>query len=129
MTTSNGHQILLVTRIDDFIITCEHRPILDSFRDSLLAHFDGTTEFSELMDSGALSLSRLSFPPTPNFPKMIVILLLITCFTYVITVLWEVWTTSDLTFAYSEISKYVQRPRQTHMTSTDHTLWCLRDTF
>jgi hypothetical protein len=37
MTTSNGHQILLATHIDDFIISCAHRPTLDAFRDDLLA--------------------------------------------------------------------------------------------
>jgi len=44
MTTSNGHQILLETHIDDFIISCAHRPTLDNFRDALLARFDGTTD-------------------------------------------------------------------------------------
>ena len=42
--TSNGHQILLAAHIDDFIISCAHRPTLDAFRDALLARFDGTTD-------------------------------------------------------------------------------------
>ena len=44
MTTSNGHQILLAAHIDDFFIACVHRPTLDTFRDALLARFDGTTD-------------------------------------------------------------------------------------
>jgi hypothetical protein len=42
--TSNGHQILLASHIDDFIISCAHRPTLDAFRDALLARFDDTTD-------------------------------------------------------------------------------------
>ncbi len=44
MATSNGHQIFLVTHMDDFIISCAHRPTLDDFRNTLLARFDGTTD-------------------------------------------------------------------------------------
>ena len=44
MTKSNDHQILLATHIDDFIVVCVYRPTLDSFRNALLAHFDGTTD-------------------------------------------------------------------------------------
>ncbi len=44
MATSNVHQILLVAHIDDFIISCAHRPTLDAFRDALLSRFDGTTD-------------------------------------------------------------------------------------
>ena len=59
--------------------------------------------FSELMASGSLSLSRLSFPRTPAFPKT---------------------TPNDF-----ELSKYVQRPVKTHMTAIEHTLRYLRGTF
>ena len=44
MATSNGHQILFAAHIDDFIISCAHRPTLDAFRNALLARFDGTTD-------------------------------------------------------------------------------------
>ena len=44
MDTTNGHEILFAAHIDDFIIACAHRPTLDSFRDALLVHFDGTTD-------------------------------------------------------------------------------------
>jgi hypothetical protein len=44
MSTSNDHQILLVTHIDDFIISCPHRPTLDAFHNALLARFDGITD-------------------------------------------------------------------------------------
>ncbi len=43
-TTSNDHQILLVTYIDDFIIVCTHCPTMNSFRNTLIARFDGTTD-------------------------------------------------------------------------------------
>jgi hypothetical protein len=44
MTTSNGHQIFLAAHIDDFIISCAHRPTLDVFLNTLLTRFDGTTD-------------------------------------------------------------------------------------
>jgi hypothetical protein len=44
MATSNGHQILLAANIDDFIISCAHRPTLDAFRNALLVRFDDTTD-------------------------------------------------------------------------------------
>jgi hypothetical protein len=44
MTTSNGHQILLVSHIDDFIISSAHRPTLDAFHNVLHARFDATTD-------------------------------------------------------------------------------------
>ena len=42
--TQNGHNIVLASHIDDFIIVCAHRPTLDSFRSRLLEVFDGTYE-------------------------------------------------------------------------------------
>ncbi len=56
--------------------------------------------FFALMDSGDLFLSQLCFSPRP-----------------------------DLVFAYSELSKYVQRPGKVHMSADEHTLRYLRDTF
>lgn len=44
MSTSNDHQILLESHIDDFIISCANRPTLDIFLDTLLVLFDGTTD-------------------------------------------------------------------------------------
>ena len=38
--TQNGHNIVLASHIDEFVIACAHRPTLDSFR--LLEVFDGT---------------------------------------------------------------------------------------
>ena len=38
-------------------------------------------------------------------------------------------TRPDLAFAYSELSKYVQRPDKAHMTAAEHTLRYLRGTF
>jgi hypothetical protein len=39
-----GHDILLATHIDDFIIACRDRPTLDAFRARLLDHFVGSYE-------------------------------------------------------------------------------------
>ncbi len=71
MATSNGHQILLAANIDDFIISCAHRPTLDDFRDALLSHFDGTTdgaiqtyvgcEIERDMSTGTTTLSQKHF--------------------------------------------------------------------
>jgi hypothetical protein len=38
-------------------------------------------------------------------------------------------TRPDLAFAYSELSKYVQRPGKAHMAVAEHTLLYLRGTF
>jgi len=40
----DGHQILLGAHIDDFVIACANRPILDAFRKRLLEAFEGTYE-------------------------------------------------------------------------------------
>ncbi len=71
MVTSNGHQILLATHIDDFIISCAHRPTLDAFRNALLALFDGTTdgaiqtylgcEIERDMSTGTTTLSQKQY--------------------------------------------------------------------
>jgi hypothetical protein len=68
MDTSNDHQILVVVHIDDFIISCTHRPTLDSFRDDLLTRFDDTTdvviqtylgcEMERDMSTGTITLSQ-----------------------------------------------------------------------
>jgi len=42
--TINGHRILLGAHIDDFIITCVDRPVLNAFRKRLLEAFEGTYE-------------------------------------------------------------------------------------
>jgi hypothetical protein len=44
MTVSDGHKLLIAVHIDDFIISCAHRPTLDKFKNALLARFDGTSE-------------------------------------------------------------------------------------
>ena len=44
MTVSDGHKILIPAHIDDFIISCAHRPTLDTFKNALLTRFDGTSE-------------------------------------------------------------------------------------
>ena len=44
MVVSDGHKILIAAHIDDFIISCAHRPTLDKFKNALLARFDGTSE-------------------------------------------------------------------------------------
>ena len=44
MAVSDGHKILIAAHIDDFIISCAHRPTLDKFKKALLARFDGTSE-------------------------------------------------------------------------------------
>jgi hypothetical protein len=44
MAVSDGHKILIAAHIDDFIISCAHRPTLDKFKNALLARFDGTSE-------------------------------------------------------------------------------------
>jgi len=44
--TIDGHRILLDANIDDFVIACVDRPVLDAFRKRLLEAFDGTYEGS-----------------------------------------------------------------------------------
>jgi len=44
--TIDGHRILLDANIDDFVIACVDRPVLDAFRKRLLEAFDGTHEGS-----------------------------------------------------------------------------------
>ena len=39
-----GHQILLGAHIDDFVIACANRPVLDAFQKRLLEAFEGTYE-------------------------------------------------------------------------------------
>ena len=38
----DGHQILLGAHIDDFVIACANRPVLDAFRKRLFETFEGT---------------------------------------------------------------------------------------
>ena len=40
----DGHQILLGAHIDDFVIACANRPVLDDFRKRPLEAFEGTYE-------------------------------------------------------------------------------------
>jgi hypothetical protein len=40
----DGHRILLGAHIDDFVIACANRPVLDAFRKRLLEAFEGTYE-------------------------------------------------------------------------------------
>ena len=42
--TITGHKILLGAHVDDFVIACAHRPVLDAFRASLLKAFESTYE-------------------------------------------------------------------------------------
>jgi hypothetical protein len=42
-----GHVILITAHIDDFIIACDDRQVLDEFRTALLQRFEGTYEGSE----------------------------------------------------------------------------------
>ena len=44
MENYSGHDILLVTHIDDFIIPCQDRPTLDDVRARFLDHFVGSYE-------------------------------------------------------------------------------------
>jgi hypothetical protein len=165
MTTSNDHQILLVTHIDDFIISCAHRPTLDAFRNALLARFDtttdgtnqtyldcevecdmstGTTTLSQKHYTGdilrtygfwgSLSLATMLPPHTrhskddcDSTPERVFHLLyrgIVGSLVYLVNM-----TRPDLAFAYSELSKYVQRPGKVHMAASEHTLRYLRVTF
>ena len=40
----DGHRILLGAHIDNFVIACANRPVLDAFRQRLLEAFEGTYE-------------------------------------------------------------------------------------
>ena len=40
----DGHRILLGAHVDDFVIACANRPVLDAFRKRLLEAFEGTYE-------------------------------------------------------------------------------------
>ena len=40
----DSHRILLGAHIDDFVIACANRPVLDAFRKRLLEAFEGTFE-------------------------------------------------------------------------------------
>ncbi len=95
--TSNDHQILIVVHIDDFIIACAHRPTLDSFRNALLAHFDGTTddviqnylgcEIERDMLNGTTTLSQKHYAED--------ILHTYGLWGSLIATLWEAWATSS----------------------------------
>jgi hypothetical protein len=156
---------LLATHIDDFIISCAHRPTLDNFRDSLLARFYGTTddaiqtylgcEIERDMSAGTTTLSqkhyaedilrtygfwgslpiatmlpphtRLSIDdcdPAPEGTFHLRYRGIVGSLGYLVNM-----TRSDLVFAYSELSKYVQRPGKAHMAAAENTLRYLRDTF
>jgi hypothetical protein len=165
MATSNGHQILLVTHIDDFIISCAHRPTLDVFRNALLARFDGTTdgviqtylgcEIERDMSTGTTTLSQKHYAedilrtygfwgslplatmlpphtrlskddcdPAPERAFHLRYRGIVGSLGYLVNM-----TRPDLAFAYSELSKYVQRPGKVHMPVVEHTLRYLRGTF
>ncbi len=165
MTTSNDHQILLVTHIDDFIFSCDHRPTLDTFHDSLLALFDGTTEgviqiylgyeierdmstdtttlsqkhyAEDILHTygfwGSLPLTTMLPPhtrlskddcdPAPERAFHLRYRGIVGSLGYLVNM-----TRSDLVFANSELTKYVQRPDRTHMTAAEDTFRYLRGTF
>ena len=62
---------LIISCVDDFIISCAHRPTLDIFRDVLLTRFDGTTdgviqtylgcEIDRDMSGGTTTLSKKQY--------------------------------------------------------------------
>ena len=165
MAKSNGHQILLAAHIDDFIISCAHRPTLDAFRNALLARFDGTTdgaiqtylgcEIERDMSTGTTTLSQKHYAedilrtygfwgslplatmlpphtrlskddcdPTPERAFHLRYRGIVGSLGYLVNM-----TRPDLAFAYSELSKYVQRPGKAHMAAAEHTLRYLRGTF
>jgi hypothetical protein len=123
-TQSNGHQILIVVYIDDFIIVCAPRPTLDSFRNTLLARFDGTTddviqtyldcEIERDMLNGTTTLSQkhyvedilhtYGFCPTPDHTFHLRYRGIVGSLVYLVNM-----TRPDLVFAYSELNKYVQQ--------------------
>jgi hypothetical protein len=129
MSTSNDHQILFVSHIDDFIISCVHRPTLDAFRNALLAGFDGTTdsviqtylgcEIERDMSTG--TKDDCDFAPERTFHLLYHGI--VGSLVYLVNM-----TRPDLVFVYSELSKYVQRPDKDHMVATEHyasffTMW------
>ncbi len=165
MATSNGHQILLAAHINDFIISCAHRPTLDAFRNAYSLVFDGTTdgviqtylgrEIERDMSTGTTTLSQKHYAedilrtyglwgslsldtmlpphtriskddcdPAPERAFHLRYRGIVGSLGYVVNM-----TQADLAFAYSELSKYVQRPEKVHMAATEHTLRYLRDTF
>ncbi len=154
----------LETHIDDFIISCAHGPTLDTFRDALLARFDGTTdgaiqtylgcEIERDMSTGTITLSQKHYsedilrtygfwgslplatmlPPHTRLskddchpaPERVFHLRyrgIVGSLGYLVNT-----TRPDLAFAYSEQSKYVQRPGKAHMAAAEHTLRYLRGT-
>jgi len=44
IVTIKGHKILLGARIDDFVIACAHRPVLDAFRAAFWTHLRAPTK-------------------------------------------------------------------------------------
>ena len=165
MVTSNGHQILLATHIDDFIISCAHRPTLDAFHNTSLSPFDDTTdgviqtylgcEIERDMSTDTTTLSqkhytedilrtygfwgslplatilpphtRLSKDDCDSAPERAFHLRyrgIVGSLGYLVNM-----TRPDLAFAYSELSKYVQRPGKVHMAAAEHTLRYFRGTF
>ena len=165
MATSNGHQILLAAHIDDFIISCAHRPTLDAFRNALLARFGGTTdgamqtylgcEIECDMSTGTTTLSKKHYAkdilrtygfwgsltlatmlpphtrlskddcdPAPERAFHLRYRGIVGSLGYLVNM-----TRPDLAFAYSELSKYVQRPGKVQMSAAEHTLRYLRGTF
>ena len=67
----DGHRILLGAHIDDFVIACDNRPVLDAFRKSLLEAFEGTyggplkhylgCEFTRNHIAGTTTLSQKNY--------------------------------------------------------------------
>ena len=86
------------------------------------------------MDSGDLCLSQLCFPrtraslqtidPAPERAFHLRYRGIVGSLGYLVNM-----TRPDLAFAYSELSKYVQRPGKAHMAAAEHTLRYLRGTF
>jgi hypothetical protein len=145
--------------------SCAHRPALDTFRDDLLARFDGTTdgaiqtylgcEIERDMSTGTTTLSqkhyvedtlrtydfwgslplatmlaphtRLSNDDCDPAPERAFHL----CYRGIVGSLGYLvnMTRPDLAFAYSELSKYVQRPDKAYMPAAEHTLRYLCGTF
>ena len=77
--TINGHTLLIAAHIDDFILACADRDMLDTFRTNLLARFDGTYEGAAHTYLGceierdilrdALSSSSVTLPKTSCVPS------------------------------------------------------------
>jgi hypothetical protein len=163
--TQNGHNIVLVSHIDDFVIACDDHPTLDGFRSLLLEVFDGNYEGEihtylgcEIMrdlDNGITILSQKHYaeeilltydswdvdpsstilPPGKHLEMCDTIIVpdkifhlryrgIVGCLGYLVNM-----TLPDLAFAYSELSKFVQCPRPTHMLEAHHVLRYLRVTY